>query len=89
VFAVRLSNSVIHRVRTPIASGKSTIKAGIDAKGTLSLQINDKELASAAGGLIGRHPAESFCIGHDDKMLVDQEASTTPFAGKLINLKVE
>jgi arylsulfatase A len=89
VFAVRLSNSVIHRVRTPIASGKSTIKAGIDVKGTLSLQINDTEPASAAGGLIGRHPAESFCIGHDDKMLVDQEAATTPFTGKLINLKVE
>jgi hypothetical protein len=89
VFAVRLSNNVIHRVKAPIASGKSTIKAGIDVKGTLSLQINDKDIASAPGGLIGRHPAESFCIGHDDKMLVDQEAATTPFTGKLINLKVE
>ena len=89
VFAVRLSNSEIHRVTAPIASGKSTIKAGIDAKGTLSLQINDKDIASAPGGLIGRHPAESLCIGHDDKMLVDQEAATTPFTGKLIKLKVE
>ena len=41
------------------------------------------------GGLIGRDPAESFRIGHEDKMLVDQEAATTPFTGKLINLKVE
>ena len=36
-----------------------------------------------------RHPAESCFIGHDDKMQVDPEAATTPFAGKLINLKVE
>jgi len=89
VFAVRLSNSVIHRVKAPIGSGKSTIKAGVDEKGTLSLQINDKDIALAPGGLIVKHPAESFCIGHDDKMLVDQEAVTTPFMGKLIKLKVE
>ncbi len=89
VFAVRLSNSVIHRVKAPIGSGKSTINAGVDAKGTLSLQINDKDIALAPGGLIVKHPAESFCIGHDDKMLVDQEAVTTPFMGKLIKLKVE
>jgi hypothetical protein len=86
---VRLSNSVIHRVKAPIGSGKSTINAGVDAKGTLSLQINDKDIALASGGLIVKHPAESFCIGHDDKMLVDQEAVATPFTGKLIKLKVE
>jgi hypothetical protein len=89
VFAVRLSNSEIHRVKAPIFSGNSTIKAGVDAKGTLSLQINDKDIASVPGGLIGKHPAESLCIGHDDKKLVDKEAATTPFKGKLIELKVE
>lgn len=89
VFAVRLSNRIIHRVRTPFSSGKSAITAGVDAKGQLFLQINGTKGAVVAGGLIGKHPAESFCIGHDDKMLVDQEASTAPFVGKLIKLQVE
>ncbi|NND97231.1 MAG: hypothetical protein HKN47_07875, partial [Pirellulaceae bacterium] len=89
VFAVRLSGDAIHRVKTPIANGESTIKARIDAGGTLSLQINDGEVTSGSGGLIGKHPAESLCIGHDDKKLVDTQSPTTPLSGKLIALKLE
>jgi arylsulfatase A len=89
VFAVRLSADRVHRVSTPIAKGKSRIAAGVDAKGKLSLQVNDGQPASAAGGLIGKHPAEALCIGHDDAKLVDEAASAIAFTGKLLSLKVE
>lgn len=89
VFSVRLSGSEIHRVKSAIGKGRSMIKAGIDASGTLSLQVQERALASVSGKLIGKHPAESLCIGHDDKKLVDRESPTTSFNGKLIALKVE
>ena len=88
VFSVRLSGSNIHRVKTPVGNGKSNIKAGVDAEGNLSLQINEGDPATSAGGLLGRHPSESFCIGHDDRKPVDAEAPGVVFSGRISNLKV-
>ena len=89
VLAVRLSGQEIRRIKAPIISMQTTIKASVDEKGTLSLQINNGEVVSSPGSLIGKHPAEALCIGHDDKKLVDNESPRTPFKGKLSQLKVE
>ena len=89
VFAVRTSGKEIHRVNAAIAAGKSTIKASLDAKGNLSLQVNDREVSTAAGQLIGKHPSESFCIGTDERKPVDAEAPMKPFSGKLIEVEVQ
>ena len=89
VFAVRSTDSQIHRVSTPIGKGLSTMQANLDAKGTLSLQVNQSETTTALGKLIGKHPAESLCIGHDDRKPVDSEAPTKRFNGKLVTLTVK
>ena len=89
VFSVRLSGNELHRVKTPVGKKKSTIRAGIDAKGVLTLRVNDGEIATIKGGLIKRHPAESLCIGHDDQKPVDSDAPSTAFNGNLLEVKLE
>ena len=89
VFSVRLSGSELHRVKTPIGKGKLTIRAGLDANGTLTLQVNDGEIVTTPGALIGKHPAESLCVGHDDRKPVDSDAPSAAFTGKLLELKLD
>ena len=89
VFSVRLSGNEIHRVKAPIGGRKLTIEAALDGKGKLTLKVNDGEQFTTQGGLIGRHPAESLCIGHDDRRPVDEEAPNAAFQGALLRLKVE
>ena len=89
VFAVRTSASDVHRVECPIADGKSTITANVDAKGSLSLQVNGGDVVIAAGAFIGKHPSESLCIGHDDKKPVDPRSPSKAFSGKLVDVKAE
>ena len=89
MFSVRLSGDELHRVKSPIGDGKFAIQASLDAKGTLTLQVDDDAAATTNGGLIKRHPAEALCIGHDDQKPVDSDASSATFNGKLIALKLQ
>ena len=88
VFSVRLSGSELYRVKTPIGHGRSTLRAGLDAMGTLTLKVNDDHVVTSKGGLIQKHPAESLCIGHDDRKPVDRDAPAGLFQGKLVELQV-
>ncbi len=88
-FSVRLSGSKLHRVKAPLGNGKSKILARLDSKGVLTLQVNDGEAATAEGGLIKKHPAESLSIGHDAQKPVDGDAPSSAFNGDLLNLKLE
>ena len=89
VFSTRLTGSKIHRVKAPIGTGTFTIKAGLDANGLLSLQVNDAVATTSQGALLSKHPSESLCIGHDDRKPVDAEAPAGRFSGKLIVLTVK
>lgn len=88
VFAIRESDDKIHRVSTPIGSGKSSLHAGVDAKGRLSLQVQKTPAAQAQGSLVPKHPSESLCIGHDDRNPVDPHSPKAPFNGKILELAV-
>ena len=89
VFALRLSGSELHRARTPIGEGKSTIYAGLNSVGLLTLRINGLETETRIGGLIKRHPSEALCIGHDDGKPVDNQAPTSAMNGKLLELRLD
>lgn len=87
VFAVRVSGSEVHRVKAPFENGRATIQAGIEANGVLYLQVKGGETVTAPGKFIPRHPAESFCVGLDDRKPVDGEAPSTAFTGELLGLR--
>lgn len=89
VFAVRLARDEIHRVTAPLDQSPATIEAGLNKNGTLSLQVSGGDVITADGKLIGKHPAEALCIGHDDQRPVDTQAPTSSFNGMIIELEVQ
>ncbi|MHC4878264.1 MAG: sulfatase family protein [Planctomycetota bacterium] len=85
VFAVRLKNSVIHRVSSPLAAnGQRKVVAALAADGTLSLLLNDgKPVSAEASGLLPSHPQEDLCIGHDAGNPVDDNSPRNRFDGRI------
>lgn len=90
VFAVRHGTTDIQRVSVPIASGKPVkIEAGLDKNGTLRLSLNGVEpVTGKSQGLLTRHPQEDFCLGHDNRNPVDDEAPGGAFGGKISGVRV-
>ncbi len=90
VFGVHLPSKAIVRVSSPSAiEGKVVIEARLAADGAITLSLDGKPVASGnAGGTLNRQPAENFCVGHDDKVTVDQYDGKTQFTGTIRNLKV-
>ncbi|MFT5469616.1 MAG: arylsulfatase A [Verrucomicrobiales bacterium] len=88
VFAVR-GGSGVDRIEAPAAAGATEIAASLGKGGKLSLSVNDGAPVTAkAGGLLNRHPQEDFCVGHDNKNAVDEEAPKGSFTGTISDLKV-
>lgn len=94
VFAVRVSNTEIRRVSIPWENSQYPVTAEVTAKGVMKLMSLEKPglgggMISASGKLIGSHPQEDLCIGHDAKNPVDPESPKGKFSGKIQSLKVE
>lgn len=90
VFAVRHSSSEVHRVAIPAVAGKPIrIQAGLGTDGTLGLSLNESEAVTAKSrGLLGSHPMEDFCLGHDNRNPLDDEAPNQRFNGKILTARV-
>lgn len=90
VFAVRRNGDVITRIASPSAIGeKVQIEARLESGGGMSLSLDGESVATGdAGGVIGRQPAENFCVGHDDAKPVDPEADRAPLGGAISKLEV-
>ena len=88
-FSVRRANEELHQVQVGIGNGRSDIRAAMDTKGVISLQVNKGEAATAKSGLLPKHPSESICIGLDDRNPVDAAAPKPRFNGKLIKLDMK
>ncbi len=91
VFAVRHDSDSIHRV---VASTNRDAKASVDANlridGTITLKINDRLSAGVeTPGLLNRLPLEDFCIGHDNKNPLDDQAPRERFSGTIADLLVD
>ena len=94
VFAVRVSNTEIRRVSIPWDHSQYPITAQVTEKGVMKLMSLEKPglgggMISASGKLIGSHPQEDLCIGHDAKNPVDPESPKGKFSGQIQSLKVE
>jgi len=90
VFAVRHTSNDIQRVAVPATPGCPTkIHAGLSADGTLSLSLNDAEVVTAKSrGLLASHPLEDFCLGHDNRNPLDDQAPNQRFNGKISATRV-
>jgi arylsulfatase A len=90
VFAVRHSSSQIQRVSIPVGPEKIiAIQAGLNAKGVINLSLNGgKAVTTKSPGLLKSHPQEDFCVGHDNRNPLDDQASETPFSGKISDVIV-
>ena len=90
VFAVRRSADEITRITSPAAiHGYAKIEARLAADGAMTLSIDGAQAASAkAGGVLGKQPAEKFCIGHDDAQTVDEYDGRKLFQGSISNLHI-
>lgn len=92
VFAVRVSGNDIFRIPARLGDGDvHHVRAFLSAGREVHIEVDGEEPIVTRNGkfVIGNHPQEDFCIGHDDKNPVDPEAPSEKFGGKLISLKVE
>jgi len=90
VFAVRHSSDDIQRVAVPAAAGGTTkIQAELGVDGILSLSLNDAEVVTVKSrGLLANHPQEDFCLGHDNRNPLDDQAPNQRFNGKILTTRV-
>lgn len=90
VFATRHSSREIQRVSQPIsANGSNRISAALSADGTMSLAVDGSApTAIKTSGVLKNQPQEDFCIGHDNRNPLDDQAPVGRFKGKLEELQV-
>jgi len=90
VFAVRHSSTEIQRIASPTVSrGSTRILASLNADGVLSLSLNGAVAVTARSrGLLANHPQEDFCLGHDNRNPLDDQAPRQRFNAKVSSAKV-
>ena len=90
VFALHQPGKEVVRITSPDAiPAKAAIDARIAADGAMTLSLDGKQVARGkADGTLGKQPAESFCVGHDDKVTVDDYDGKAQFKGAIRNLKI-
>ena len=65
------------------------VRASLTKDGKLHLQLDDQpEVVVQGTGLIGKQPAEDFCVGHDATNPAAKYAQPEPFRGTLVDLTV-
>ena len=65
------------------------VRAGLTKDGKLQLQLDDQpEVAAKGTGLIGKQPAEDFCVGHDAANPAAKYSQPEPFRGTLTQLEI-
>lgn len=90
VFAARHSADRIVRIAAPLpAHGPVKIDAELASDGQIHLRLNDaNEVTGETGQLFAKHPQEDFCVGHDNRNLLDERAPQGQFKGKISGVKV-
>jgi arylsulfatase A-like enzyme len=90
IFAVHQPKKDIVRLTSPdVIGAKASIEVRIAADGTMTLALDSKQVASdRIDGPLGKQPAENFCVGHDDKVTVDDYDGKAQFKGAIRDLKI-
>jgi len=88
VFALRSSGTKVDRVRAPLMSSQSALRAELSKDGEMSLAVDDGPTVRAKGSLMQNQPAEILSIGHDAANPVDPEAPQGEYEGEILSIKV-
>ena len=65
------------------------VRAGLTKDGKLLLQLDDQpEVMIQGTGLLGKQPAEDFCVGHDAANPAAKYSQPEPFRGNLVDLTI-
>ncbi len=89
VWGLRHSSSEISRVTAPAPPGDFSVSASLLESGEISLSINkDLKSKEKSQGRLNRHPQENFCVAHDDKNPVDENAPSQPLNRTVSKIKV-
>ena len=85
----RFGNNSIQRLTTDLPDGPNTrLRASVTRTG-LGLQVNGGDAITAKPlGVLGKHPQEGLCIGHDNGNPVDSQSPRKRFGGRISGLKV-
>lgn len=90
VFTTRIGNQTFD-VETPFPKSPNShrVVAELTKEGVIRLQIDGGAWSEKkTSGLLTRQPKESFCVGVDDGVAVTNYRESTPFAGKITDLRV-
>ncbi|MCB1225116.1 MAG: sulfatase [Verrucomicrobiales bacterium] len=88
VFVVRQGQKIARVPSRPIAEPVARIEAELKADGELRLTVNGEVVTGRCEGLLGRQPAEDFCVGFDDRITVDDYDGKARWKGEIRGLKV-
>jgi len=90
VFSVRTGpKDAVTDVQSEPIKGPVKITATVGWDGTLALAVGDQAVVKGkAPGPVPRHPAEDFCVGHDNGQPVANYSRGKPFQGKVTGLNV-
>ena len=73
----------------PLTEGPHRVVARLASNGQLSLQVDERPAVVVKGsGLIGKQPAEDFCVGHDAANPAARYLHPAPFQGTLAELAI-
>jgi arylsulfatase A-like enzyme len=73
----------------PLGDGPHPVVASLGKDGRLSLQADGQTAVTApGGGLLGKQPAEDFCVGHDAANPAARYVAPAPFKGTLSDLQI-
>jgi arylsulfatase A-like enzyme len=73
----------------PLGDGPHPVVASLGKDGRLSLQADGQTAVTApGGGLLGKQPAEDFCVGHDAANPAARYVAPAPFQGTLSDLQI-
>ena len=73
----------------PLTEGPHRVVARLASNGQLSLQVDERPAVVVKGsGLIGKQPAEDFCVGHDAANPAARYLRPAPFQGALAELDI-
>jgi len=90
-FSVRRAADDNHEVALAAPTDGQThrVRASLDKDGKLHLQLDDQpETTTQGSGMIGKQPAEDFCIGHDAANPAARYNHPAPFAGTLTHWEI-
>ena len=89
-FFIRTGGATHQIVGKPLPPGEHSVRATLDASGTLALEVDGQPAAEpVAGKRLGRMPADGLDVGRDEVAPVGPYATPFEFGGRIESVAIE